>query len=259
MDTDQQRVPDRSAAAGPSPATKWERAYQAFETPEQELAKFLARLREIGADRWDRRWRVLEVCSGRGTGLRAWSALGFHDVIGVDYSYALIAGHSGPGRCVLGDARAIPLASRSRDIVVVQGGLHHLFTLGDVERALAEMRRVADPAGRIIIVEPWLTPFLRLVHAVCERPLARQFWPKLDALATMIEEERETYERWLSAPRDYLAAITKQVTPQLLRRRWGKLIIVGTPIGPGLPATVWTGSAPPDHHPSSSRNQTRHP
>ena len=34
---------------------RWERAYQAFQTPEQELNKFVERLRSIGADRWDRR------------------------------------------------------------------------------------------------------------------------------------------------------------------------------------------------------------
>lgn len=216
-------------------ATRWERAYQAFETPEEELAKFLGRLREIGADRWDRQSRVLEVCSGRGTGLRAWSALGFRDVIGVDYSYSLVAGHRGPGRCVLGDARAIPLASGSRDIVAVQGGLHHLFSFADVDRALAEMCRILAPGGRIIIIEPWLTTFLSVVHAVSAQPLARRLWPKLDAFETMREEERETYERWLNAPEEHLALIRRHVAPQVLRQRWGKLIVLGSAIGSDAP------------------------
>jgi ubiquinone/menaquinone biosynthesis C-methylase UbiE len=212
-------------------ATRWERAYQAFETPDEELAKFLGRLRELGADRWDRQSRVLEVCSGRGAGLRAWSAIGFRDVIGVDYSHALVAGHRGPGRCVLGDVRAIPLDSGSRDIVAVQGGLHHLFSFVDVDRALGEMCRILTPGGRIIIIEPWLTPFLSVVHAVSERPLARRFWQKLEAFNTMREEERETYERWLNAPDEILAIIRRHVVPQLLRRRWGKLIVSGSAIG----------------------------
>ena len=55
----------------------------------------------------------------------------------------------------------------------MQGGLHHLFTRADVGDALAEMCRVASADGRIVILEPWLTPFLRVVHAVCERPLIR--------------------------------------------------------------------------------------
>jgi ubiquinone/menaquinone biosynthesis C-methylase UbiE len=213
------------------PAAKWERAYQAFETPEQEVAKFLGRLRDIGADRWDRSSHVLEVCSGRGNGLRAWASLGFSDVIGVDYSYALVAGHHGPGRCVLGDARALPLESGSRDVVAVQGGLHHLFSFEDVDRALAEMCRILAPGGRLIIIEPWLTTFLSVVHAVSEQPLARRLWPKLDAFEMMREEERETYERWLNAPDEILAIIRRHVAPQLLRQRWGKLVVVGSAIG----------------------------
>ena len=209
-------------------ATKWERAYQAFETPDEGLAKFLSRLREVGADGWDRSSRVLEVCSGRGTGLRAWSALGFTDLIGVDYSRALVATHEGPGRCVLGDVRAIPLKSGSCDIVAVQGGLHHLFSFSDVDCALAEMCRVLSPQGRVVIIEPWLTAFLRAVHAVSAQPLARRLWPKLDAFETMREEERETYERWLGAPDEILAIIRRHVVPQLLRCRWGKLVLVGT-------------------------------
>jgi len=68
-------------ARGPAP-TRWERAYQAFETPDQELRKFIGRFRSIGADRWDRNARVLEVCSGRGTGLRAWHSMEFRRIIG---------------------------------------------------------------------------------------------------------------------------------------------------------------------------------
>ena len=216
---------------GSPPPTRWERAYQVFETPEQELRKFIKRLRRIGADRWDPHARILEVCCGRGTGLRAWQDLGFRNVVGVDYSPALVFGNAhSPARIVVGDARKLPLATASVNVAIVQGGLHHLFTTEDVDQALAEMRRVLQPHGRIIIIEPWLTPFLRLVHFVCERPLVRRFVPRLDALATMIEEERVTYERWLYAPQEHLTVFSHHVVPQFMQRRWGKLIIVGSPV-----------------------------
>jgi ubiquinone/menaquinone biosynthesis C-methylase UbiE len=211
--------------------TRWERAYQAFESPEQELKKFVGRLRSVGADTWDRGCRVLEVCSGRGTGLRAWQALGFTRVVGVDLSPALVATWPDPGPVVVGDARALPFASGSCDVAVVQGGLHHLFTEHDVESALAEMTRVVVPGGRVVIVEPWQTPFLTFVHGVCNQPMARRFSPKLDALATMIDEERETYERWLQAPEAHLRLMRQYINPQILRRRWGKLVLVGAPQG----------------------------
>jgi ubiquinone/menaquinone biosynthesis C-methylase UbiE len=209
--------------------SRWELAYEAFETPEQELRKFIVRLRRIGAARWDRRSRILEVCSGRGTGLLAWQALGFTDVVGIDNSLALVTSQRA-GRTVLGDARLLPFASGAYDVVAIQGGLHHLFSREDVERALREMRRVAAPRGRIVIIEPWQTPFLRLVHAVCRRPAMRRLSPRIDALATMIEEERGTYERWLNAPAEHLMLIQRYVSPSLLQRRWGKLIVVGAPL-----------------------------
>jgi ubiquinone/menaquinone biosynthesis C-methylase UbiE len=152
-------------------------------------------------------------------------------VVGVDYSPALVFGHSHSAtRVIVGDARHLPLVNASVDIAVVQGGLHHLFTTNDVDRTLAEMRRVLRPGGRIIIIEPWLTPFLRLVHAVCERSIARRLFPRLDALARMIEEERETYERWLNAPEEHLTVFHRHVVPEFIRCRWGKLIIVGSPV-----------------------------
>ena len=215
----------------PVVATRWERAYQSFETPEQELRKFVKRLRKIGADRWDHRLRVLEVCSGRGTGLHAWRALGFRDVLGVDFSPALVFSDvDRSSRPIVGDARSLPLLSRSVDVVVVQGGLHHLLSTADIDRTLTEMCRVLRPKGRIVIVEPWLTPFLRMVHAVCAQPLARKLFPRLNALATMIDEERVTYERWLHAPGEHLELLTRHVSPQLMLRRWGKIIMVGTPV-----------------------------
>ena len=209
--------------------TRWERAYRDFETPEQEFRKFLSRLRNVGADRWNRRMRVLEVCSGRGNGLRAWHALGFENVVGVDLSQAQVLAHQGPGVCVVGDARHLPVPSRSFGVAVVQGGLHHLLTHDDVQLALAEMRRVVVPEGRIIIVEPWLTPFLRFVHLLTNSPLVRRFSKTFDALAVMIEEERQTYEQWLNDPDRYLATIRQHITAQVVRRRFGKLIVVGTP------------------------------
>jgi ubiquinone/menaquinone biosynthesis C-methylase UbiE len=131
---------------------------------------------------------------------------------------------------MIGDARALPLASRSIDIVIVQGGLHHLFSTGDVDIAVGEMRRVVTRQGRIIIIEPWLTPFLRLVHFICEQSAARHVSPKLDALATMIEEERKTYDRWLNAPDEHMDVIRRHVMPRIVKRQWGKLVVVGSPV-----------------------------
>jgi ubiquinone/menaquinone biosynthesis C-methylase UbiE len=207
--------------------SRWEHAYQRFETPEEEVRKFTARLRSIGADRWDKSWSVVEVCSGRGNGLAAWRRIGFRRVYGVDLSPTLVSVCQPSGCCAVGDVRQLPVSPGSVDVVAVQGGLHHLSGLPDLERALEQMRTIVRPGGRIVVVEPWNTPFLKLVHWVTRRRLARRMSPKVDALAAMIEEERTTYEAWLSAPKPILGILKRGIVPLVLRHRWGKLVLVG--------------------------------
>jgi len=65
--------------------------------------------------------------------------------------------------------------------------------------------------------------------------VCRRMWPRLDALATMIELAGETYERWLDRPQPVLAALRNVAEPQILRIAWGKLMLVGTRRPPAAP------------------------
>ena len=206
----------------------WEQAYLRFETPEEERRKFLRRLRAMGVHGWPRDAEVVELFCGRGNGLEALARLGFTRLEGVDLSASLLAQFRGSARCYVADCRALPFPDASRDVLVVQGGLHHLETLpDDLARTLDEARRVLRPGGRLVVVEPWLTPFLSFVHAVCEVRLARRLWPRLDALATMNEIEWPTYMAWLERPREILALLRERFVPELCQERWGKLYFVG--------------------------------
>ena len=221
-----------SSASNPSPGdavqSAWEAAYQRFETPEAEVRKFVARLRELGADAWSREAQVVEIFCGRGNGLHALSQLGFTRLEGVDYSPALLARYTGPAVCTVADCRALPFPDASRDILVVQGGLHHLLELpSDLDRTLAEVARVLRPGGRFMVVEPWLTPFLRFIHQVAFFPPARASWGKLDALATMIEHERTTYDQWLGQPEVVLQSLRRLFAVERCMMSWGKLRFVG--------------------------------
>ena len=206
----------------------WEQAYLRFETPEEERQKFLRRLRALGAPAWPRDAEVVELFCGRGNGLEALARLGFTRLEGVDLSASLLAQYRGQAKCYVADCRALPFPDASRDVLVVQGGLHHLEKLPvDLVRTLDEVRRVLRPGGRFVVVEPWLTPFLSFVHAVCEVRLARRAWPKLDALATMNEIERPTYMAWLERPGEILALLRERFVVELCRETWGKLHFVG--------------------------------
>jgi SAM-dependent methyltransferase len=220
------------AAQSDSPSTvdAWEEAYLRFERPEQEIQKFLERLRRLGAAAWPGETRIVELFCGRGNSLRAWEQLGFRNLEGVDLSPRLIAQYDGPATCYVADCRHLPFADASKDAAVVQGGLHHLVQLPeDLEQTFAEIRRVLTSEGRVLFVEPWRTPFLTCVHFLAEKRTVRRLSTKFDALATMIDHERQTYEQWLNQPRQISALARKYFVPLHESFAWGKWNFVGKP------------------------------
>lgn len=217
--------PEDASLAGLDP---WEAAYLRFESPEQEIDKFVGRLKKMGASRWSRDAEVVELFCGRGNGLRALSGLGFRRVEGVDLSPSLLADYEGPGKCQVGDCRNLPFVDQSKDIVVIQGGLHHLQMLpDDLTQTLVEVDRILKRNGMVLIVEPWLTPFLSLTHAMCRNSLARRLSKRVDALATMIHYERHTYEQWLRHPEIVLALLERYFEVERRVLGWGKLMFLG--------------------------------
>jgi ubiquinone/menaquinone biosynthesis C-methylase UbiE len=228
---------EMNAAAGHSapdgaPEDPWEAAYLRFETPEQEIHKFTKRLLKLGARDWNRDAEIAELFCGRGNGLHALQRLGFTRIEGVDLSADLLAQYRGDAKCYVADCRHLPFADRSKDVLIVQGGLHHLPTLhDDLDQTLKEMQRVLRRDGRVVFVEPWMTPFLKLAHLACANDLARRLSNKVDALATMIHYERRTYEQWLSQPETILQLVRFYFATQLQEIAWGKLSFVGTPRG----------------------------
>ncbi len=221
--------PALNPQTAPSP-DPWEAAYLQFETPEQEIEKFVGRLRKLGANEWPRDGELVELFCGRGNGLNALERLGFTRIEGVDLSPRLIAQYQGRAKCIVGDCRKLPFADRSKDVLIVQGGLHHLPVLpDDLEQTFAEMQRVLCKEGRVVFVEPWLTPFLRFVHWVSEIPLVRRVSNRMDALATMIEFERRTYEQWLTHPELIRKIAQAHFLPLHESFAWGKWNFVGKP------------------------------
>jgi SAM-dependent methyltransferase len=220
------RAGDRASIPDP-----WEAAYVRFETPEQEIRKFVRRLKKLGVDRLPRDARVVELFCGRGNGLHALEHLGFGHLEGVDLSARLVALYSGTAQCYVCDCRRLPFSDESKDVLIVQGGLHHLSALPeDLKQAFEEVHRVLRSDGQVVIVEPWLTPFLKLVHSISAVRLLRRCSPKLDALATMIEYERATYEQWLSKPELILKLARAHFLPLQEEFAWGKWMFVGKPL-----------------------------
>jgi SAM-dependent methyltransferase len=209
-------------------ADSWEAAYLQFETPEQEIGKFIQRLMKMGAARWSRNVEIVELFCGRGNGLHALSKLGFTQIEGVDLSASLLTQYTGPAKLHIGDCRQLSFDDCSKDIVIIQGGLHHLLTLpDDLEQILSEAHRVLREHGLFVVVEPWLTPFLSFVHMVCRSRTARRLSSKIEALDTMIRGEQRTYEQWLAQPQVIANLFEQYFHPDWRLIAWGKLMFVG--------------------------------
>lgn len=207
---------------------RWEAAYLRFESAAEERRKFRRRLLRLGAGQWNRASRVVELCCGRGGALGAWEDLGFSHLEGVDLSERLLREYQGCAQRYVADIRELPFAPGSRDIVAVQGGLHHLVTLpDDLELTLASAQRCLVDGGLFVAVEPAMTPFLALVHNLSFQPLLRRLLPRLDAFATMVEQERTTYENWLARRAQVIELLQRHFVPLALQVAMGKLMFVG--------------------------------
>ena len=219
--------PQTQNALSPDP---WEAAYLRFETPEEEIQKFMSRLNRLGAPQWPRDAEIVELFCGRGNGLIALQRLGFTNIEGVDLSPRLIAKFKGTAKCTVADCRQLPFPDRSKDVLIVQGGLHHLPTLpDDLDQTFSEMQRVLRPTGRVMFVEPWRTPFLTFVHFVSEISLVRRLSNKMDAFATMTEHEIRTYKQWLDQPQTIRKIAQTHFVPVHESFGWGKWNFVGAP------------------------------
>ncbi|MCC9599656.1 class I SAM-dependent methyltransferase [Stieleria sp. JC731] len=202
----------------------WEAAYARFETPQEEIAKFIKRLTRFRFQDFDRNSRVVEIFCGRGNGLVALEQLGFTQVEGVDLSDTLLKQYNGAAQLHLANCLELPFEDASYDIVIVQGGLHHLPNMpGDLDQCLAEVRRVLRPGGKFFVIEPWRTPFLTFAHFVTELSVMRKLYAKGDALAIMTEQERVTYEQWLGMPAEIRQTFSKHFKELQWQASWGKL------------------------------------
>lgn len=206
----------------------WEQAYLRFETPEEEIEKFIGRLNQLGQKEWPRDLKIIEIFCGRGNGLIALKRLGFTNLMGVDLSPALLKSYQGDSALCASDCRWLPLADGTCDMVIVQGGLHHLPVLpDDLELTLAEVKRALRPGGKFVMVEPWLTPFLRVIHFLSEQRIVRRLSKKFDAFATMVHYERETYFSWLGQPEKLLLVFRRHFSEVFFRKQYGKVLFIG--------------------------------
>ncbi len=109
--------------------------------------------------------RALDLCCGTGDVALALAGRGL-DVVGLDFSEPMLAvarkrvplrprgasvgGANGGPQFITGDAQQIPFPDETFDLVTISYGLRNL---ADWECGLREMRRVAKPGGRLLVLD----------------------------------------------------------------------------------------------------------
>lgn len=93
--------------------------------------------------------RVLEIGCGNGWNMSRFAQEG-HNAIGLDIVPERVALAAVHGPALLADGLRLPVGDECLDMVYIQHVLHHI---GDVERALAEVRRVLRPGGVLVLIE----------------------------------------------------------------------------------------------------------
>ena len=139
--------------------------------------------------------RALDLAAGTGTSSLTFTATGA-DCVACDFSLGMLRagqarlgeGASGPGRLgfIAGDALRLPFRDGAFDAVTISFGLRNV---ADPAAALAEMRRVTRPGGRLVVCE-----FSRITIAPVEMLYRRYLINVLPAIARRTARSPEAYE-----------------------------------------------------------------
>ncbi len=144
---------------------------------------------------------VLDLAAGTGASARAFATAGAR-CIACDFSLGMLTKgtgrpHPAAVRFVAGDALSLPFADRAFDAVTISFGLRNV---ADTARALAELRRVTRPGGRLVVCEFSHLP-LRRLNALYERYLTTV----LPAVARRLSGNAEAYDYLAESIRDWPA------------------------------------------------------
>jgi demethylmenaquinone methyltransferase/2-methoxy-6-polyprenyl-1,4-benzoquinol methylase len=139
--------------------------------------------------------RVLDLAAGTAVSTCGFAARGAF-AVAADFSPGMLA--AGARRAaprVAADALALPFSDEAFDVATVSFGLRNF---ADTAAALAEMRRVVRPGGRLVVCE-FSTPTLPAFRVVYFRYLMRA----LPAIASAVSSDAEAYRYLAESIRDW--------------------------------------------------------
>jgi demethylmenaquinone methyltransferase/2-methoxy-6-polyprenyl-1,4-benzoquinol methylase len=159
--------------------------------------------RAVGAGRGE---RVLDLAAGTGTSARAFAAAGA-TCVACDFSLGMLRegmrrqrGADGTGGAagvsfIAGDALALPFRGASFDAVTISFGLRNV---SDPRAALAELRRVTRPGGRLVVCE-----FSHVRTRPADLLYQRYLQRVLPAVAGLVSSNPDAYAYLAESIRDW--------------------------------------------------------
>jgi len=154
------------------------------------------RLLDVAGGTGDIAWRFLGRIGGpeRGEAIVCDASPG---MLAVGRDRAIDRGVIGAIDWVCGDAEALPFADRSMDAYTVAYGLRNVT---DIDRALAEARRVLKPGGRFLCLE-----FSQVAVPLISELYDRYSFAVLPALGELVTGDREAYQYLVESIRRFPA------------------------------------------------------
>jgi SAM-dependent methyltransferase len=181
------------------PNIAWENSFVHLYGETAAVSKNISRLRRGRLFRYLKRADlVLDLFCGKCETARGLKRLGFDRVICGDFSVRLLktagAGHMMRVRL---DALNVPIKEHSFPFVIIQGGLHHLQSTGQIIRCLNAIKEIIKPDGIVFISEPSNTVLLALWLFFINNTLLWKLFAYSRNWNDLHVQEKTTHENYL--------------------------------------------------------------
>jgi ubiquinone/menaquinone biosynthesis C-methylase UbiE len=187
---------------------KWESAYQQRRAEllrSNEKAYFI-RLKRLGIMELPKDFKILDLGCGDGFIMGLLQKTGYKNVIGFDLAEKLVKKNPFRKRVFVANCLKLPTSPKSFNVVLINGVLHHLKDVEQMEICLKEIKRVLVPGGYFMFCEPLNTLLRRISLRLLFSPLAQCFEYSRYKKA-MLEEEIEEYTYWLQHHQEFFSML----------------------------------------------------
>jgi SAM-dependent methyltransferase len=180
-------------------SNRWHEAYKDARLIKRRASSHKRKLERLGVFDLPRESRVLDVPCGTGEALRILRDHGFTHITGSDITADPDLRAEPWLRVDEADACSLPYEDGSFDVVMSLHSLHHLGGPVRVGKAFDEWVRVLRPGGKLMLVDHYDSPQLRLAFWGLSKPWAT--WPSkgLRRFREQLEEERSYLYDYLDA------------------------------------------------------------